>query len=66
MAKKDANKVEESSEKKEPVVGFVHSPGLVELFQQLKIMYVASQLCCKHNNWMTIDTPKTKSNATFN
>jgi len=42
VAKKDTDKVEESSEKKEPVVGFVHSPGLVELFQQLKISLLVS------------------------
>jgi len=39
---KEKIKTKPSDEKKEPVVGFVHSPGLVELFKQLKISILVS------------------------
>jgi uncharacterized protein (TIGR03032 family) len=42
-AKKEKKEVKApDAEKKEPVVGFVHSPGLVELFKQLKISLLVS------------------------
>jgi uncharacterized protein (TIGR03032 family) len=40
--KKESKAAEAPAEKKEPVVGFVHSPGLLELFRQLKISLLVS------------------------